>query len=174
MSNIPIEISWFSKKVLYLQSLKGEMLEWLKRHAWKACDRHKRFRSSNLLLSALFWDHSSAGLERLLDRQEVSSPNLLGPTKFFKKCFEMDLPQRSTFQNISFQSNGDVLVLTALTVDCKHAGRRKFARYQQLSNNSRQLQLFIRLLVLRQDCINPGRQGCDPDVYPSAFRPVMC
>ena len=29
------------------------MLEWLKRHAWKACDRHKRFRSSNLLLSAL-------------------------------------------------------------------------------------------------------------------------
>ena len=28
------------------------MLEWLKRHAWKACDRQKRFASSNLALSA--------------------------------------------------------------------------------------------------------------------------
>ena len=31
----------------------GEMLEWLKRHAWKACIRQKRIRSSNLRLSAL-------------------------------------------------------------------------------------------------------------------------
>ena len=30
----------------------GEMLEWLKRHAWKACIRQKRIRSSNLRLSA--------------------------------------------------------------------------------------------------------------------------
>ena len=28
------------------------MLEWLKRHAWKACKRPKRFTSSNLVLSA--------------------------------------------------------------------------------------------------------------------------
>ena len=30
----------------------GEVLEWLKRHAWKACKRQKRFTSSNLVLSA--------------------------------------------------------------------------------------------------------------------------
>ena len=30
----------------------GEMLEWLKRHAWKACIPLKGIRSSNLLLSA--------------------------------------------------------------------------------------------------------------------------
>ena len=30
----------------------GEMLEWLKRHAWKACIRQKRIPSSNLGLSA--------------------------------------------------------------------------------------------------------------------------
>ncbi len=29
------------------------MLEWLKRHAWKACNRQKRFASSNLAHSAL-------------------------------------------------------------------------------------------------------------------------
>ena len=28
------------------------MLEWLKRHAWKACVRQKRIASSNLALSA--------------------------------------------------------------------------------------------------------------------------
>ena len=32
----------------------GEMLEWLKRHAWKACMRQKRITSSNLVLSAFF------------------------------------------------------------------------------------------------------------------------
>lgn len=30
----------------------GEMLEWLKRHAWKACMRQKRIRGSNPRLSA--------------------------------------------------------------------------------------------------------------------------
>ena len=45
------------KKFLSLQSrfserTIGEMLEWLKRHAWKACIRQKRIPSSNLGLSA--------------------------------------------------------------------------------------------------------------------------
>ena len=31
---------------------KGKVLEWLKRHAWKACIRQKRIRGSNPLLSA--------------------------------------------------------------------------------------------------------------------------
>ncbi len=31
----------------------GEMLEWLKRHAWKACIRQKRIRGSNPRLSAV-------------------------------------------------------------------------------------------------------------------------
>ena len=47
-----------SKKYTYLCSPDfhgshiGEMLEWLKRHAWKACIRQKRIPSSNLGLSA--------------------------------------------------------------------------------------------------------------------------
>ena len=36
----------------YICNPQGEMLEWLKRRVWKARDRPKRFRSSNLLLSA--------------------------------------------------------------------------------------------------------------------------
>ena len=34
------------------QDFFGEMLEWLKRHAWKACIRQKRIRGSNPRLSA--------------------------------------------------------------------------------------------------------------------------
>ena len=32
----------------------GKMLEWLKRHAWKACIRQKRIGGSNPPLSAVF------------------------------------------------------------------------------------------------------------------------
>ena len=31
---------------------RGEVLEWLKRHAWKACNRQNRFAGSNPVLSA--------------------------------------------------------------------------------------------------------------------------
>ena len=34
------------------ENTEGEMLEWLKRHAWKACIRQKRIRGSNPCLSA--------------------------------------------------------------------------------------------------------------------------
>ena len=34
------------------ENMQGEMLEWLKRHAWKACIRQKRIRGSNPALSA--------------------------------------------------------------------------------------------------------------------------
>ena len=39
------------------QPFQGKMLEWLKRHAWKACKRLKRFGGSNPPLSArnTFW-----------------------------------------------------------------------------------------------------------------------
>ena len=44
------------KKVILLHLLlkteSGKMLEWLKRHAWKACKRLKRFGGSNPPLSA--------------------------------------------------------------------------------------------------------------------------
>ncbi len=40
-----------SRKVLLFGE--GEMLEWLKRHAWKACKRQKRFLGSNPCLSAI-------------------------------------------------------------------------------------------------------------------------
>lgn len=45
---------FFSQFALSLQTQKrGVMLEWLKRHAWKACNRQKRFGSSNLPHSAI-------------------------------------------------------------------------------------------------------------------------
>ena len=34
------------------ENTEGEMLEWLKRHAWKACIRQKLIRGSNPRLSA--------------------------------------------------------------------------------------------------------------------------
>ena len=36
-----------------LEKSLGEMLEWFKRHAWKACKLQKGFRGSNPRLSAL-------------------------------------------------------------------------------------------------------------------------
>ena len=42
----------FSKIVSRVDTF-GKVLEWLKRHAWKACIRQKRIRGSNPLLSAV-------------------------------------------------------------------------------------------------------------------------
>ncbi len=43
-------------KNLYFSALMfGEVLEWLKRHAWKACVRQKRTEGSNPSLSALIF-----------------------------------------------------------------------------------------------------------------------
>ena len=33
----------------------GEMAEWSKAHAWKVCNRQKRFMGSNPILSAIFF-----------------------------------------------------------------------------------------------------------------------
>ena len=35
-------------------AFEGKVLEWLKRHAWKACNRQNRFGGSNPPLSAYF------------------------------------------------------------------------------------------------------------------------
>ena len=37
------------------------MLEWLKRHAWKACKRQKCFAGSNPALSASLWKAQETG-----------------------------------------------------------------------------------------------------------------
>ena len=39
--------------ILLYGDSEGEMLEWLKRHAWKACKRLKRFAGSNPAFSAV-------------------------------------------------------------------------------------------------------------------------
>mgnify|MGYP007077362270 CR=1 FL=1 len=39
----------------------GEMLEWLKRHAWKACIRQKCIAGSNPALSAVVMENVKAG-----------------------------------------------------------------------------------------------------------------
>ena len=40
------------KKKASKRGFEGEVLEWLKRHAWKACIRQKRITGSNPVLSA--------------------------------------------------------------------------------------------------------------------------
>ena len=45
-------ISALSPTVFAFLTSQGEVLEWLKRHAWKACKRQKRFGGSNPPLSA--------------------------------------------------------------------------------------------------------------------------
>ncbi len=40
------------KMITFALEINGAMLEWLKRHAWKACIRQKRIPSSNLGRSA--------------------------------------------------------------------------------------------------------------------------
>ena len=47
-------MGFFSKKFYIFAIPFGEMLEWLKRHVWKACDRPKRFQGSNPCLSAQY------------------------------------------------------------------------------------------------------------------------
>ena len=46
MASDALPLEWISQ---------GEMLEWLKRHAWKACIRQKRIPGSNPGLSAFFY-----------------------------------------------------------------------------------------------------------------------
>ncbi len=41
--------------IVSLQAIFGKVLEWLKRHAWKACIRQKRITGSNPVLSAKFF-----------------------------------------------------------------------------------------------------------------------
>ena len=48
-------VSWFAcifENSAPCGEASGKVLEWLKRHAWKACIRQKRIRGSNPLLSA--------------------------------------------------------------------------------------------------------------------------
>ena len=52
--SIPDKIFIFRFLFIHLQSQnEGEMLEWLKRHAWKACKPLKGFAGSNPALSAV-------------------------------------------------------------------------------------------------------------------------
>ena len=43
------------------ENTEGEMLEWLKRHAWKACIRQKCIAGSNPALSAVVMENVKAG-----------------------------------------------------------------------------------------------------------------
>ena len=51
-TNINIFLKIIVKYSYICSPKKGEMLEWLKRHAWKACMRQKRISGSNPDLSA--------------------------------------------------------------------------------------------------------------------------
>ena len=42
------------------ENAEGEVLEWLKRHAWKACKRQKCFAGSNPALSAVVMESTKS------------------------------------------------------------------------------------------------------------------
>ena len=56
----------------------GEMLEWLKRHAWKACKRQKRFAGSNPVLSAK--------MKSLAGQKQQGFSVIMNIVKFSKVC----------------------------------------------------------------------------------------
>ena len=53
---MPLSVQIRNKYTTFAPQLRktqqGEVLEWLKRHAWKACNRQNRFAGSNPVLSA--------------------------------------------------------------------------------------------------------------------------
>ena len=53
--------SYFAVVLEEARRIIGEMLEWLKRHAWKACKRQKCFAGSNPALSAVVMENVKAG-----------------------------------------------------------------------------------------------------------------
>ena len=53
--------SYFAVVLEGARRIIGEMLEWLKRHAWKACKRQKCFAGSNPALSAVVMENVKAG-----------------------------------------------------------------------------------------------------------------
>ena len=54
------------------------MLEWLKRHAWKACKRQKCFAGSNPALSAVVMENVKAGkqLKQINNNQLINLKKL--------------------------------------------------------------------------------------------------
>ena len=53
--------SYFAVVLEEARRIIGEMLEWLKRHAWKACKPLKGFAGSNPALSAVVMENVKAG-----------------------------------------------------------------------------------------------------------------
>ncbi len=65
MANPKIMINFAVAKAKTRLQRHGVMLEWLKRHAWKACVRQKRTASSNLAHSAVETTPESVSVENV-------------------------------------------------------------------------------------------------------------
>ena len=66
-------------------AVQGVMLEWLKRHAWKACNRQKRFASSNLAHSATTMQWNVAGWQPMPKAHSIFLVKWLEPYVFYSK-----------------------------------------------------------------------------------------
>ena len=70
--------------MLYFRAgLEGEMLEWLKRHAWKACKPLKGFAGSNPAFSA-----EPTGQNRTVSGQKPTNQRFVGFFITYKSCFQ--------------------------------------------------------------------------------------
>ncbi len=71
---IAADMTYFGRKTIILQpQTQGEVLEWLKRHAWKACIRQKRIGGSNPPLSARFFSEPKYNHKYTLVQDEESN-----------------------------------------------------------------------------------------------------
>ena len=79
-----------NKKITFApRKRQGEMLEWLKRHAWKACKRRNRFGGSNPPLSA-----GRVGFKSFLRkvcRSPQAEPKMVSHTHYYIYSQNLDL-----------------------------------------------------------------------------------
>ena len=74
------------------------MLEWLKRHAWKACKLQKGFRGSNPRLSARLSGFESPSLRKTLTR--FVCPSLLEQANIGKGLYRMPVADCGDYEGI--------------------------------------------------------------------------
>ena len=86
----------------------GEVLEWLKRHAWKACNRQNRFAGSNPVLSANRFKAPRKNLGALLFSPQEEKDSKLRGTRIAQSYYVCNRKSYHRAQNMRwrwFRSN---------------------------------------------------------------------
>ena len=87
----------------------GEVLEWLKRHAWKACNRQNRFAGSNPVLSAFFKTNDMKRLIALIA--------IIGLTTFVQTVQAQVTPREDSIETVVAADSTTTLAVDTLPAD---------------------------------------------------------